>query len=422
MHRITHIATCGVWVLVGFVLAALAGCGGGSAKDDGNNDDPGGGGEPPAKVDDGGNPVQPGQPGGGAEEKPKSRESVTPKERARLELAVRTFKDHLVLNDPGGFEESFLDVKSLKSVVTRGRGDDAWKAMLARAGGDEVEYRKVYRGGIRKLFEDLREPGGACHLSQDELGRIRKGATPPVLYLADTFARPAGRNIVVTLSGLPGEDGMVGLLRLRAMPHHNQRKWFFQGDEQLESVAANLVSERERLSDLLGRIVAAQKAFQEKAVVNRDQDGDGEFAFLFELAGIDPLRGTEEARFDAGLPRALREVSMNGPALTGGYLIQVVLPGQTGPVVRYRYGDPEPQDLVDAREKAWVVVAWPVAEPLGKFLYMAGPSGQILVSKTPSGFFGLDKAPPLQTGFSEQGDALAAPGTCAGGVTWQRLQ
>ena len=91
---------------------------------------------------------------------------------------------------------------------------------------------------------------------------------------------------------------------------------------------------------------------------------------------------------------------------------------------------PEQGALTDAREKTWCAAAWPVSPELGAGLYFVGPSGKVLVSKSPSPYFGIEKAPPTGMGFVEAGEKaarcagtpLSAPGRDGAGIEWVELE
>ena len=409
------------------LLLAGAGCGNGAkdapspppVQDDGN--------EPPARKPPG---AVPGAQDGGGEGEGEGKSSITPHEMRRLEAAAEALKNKVFLNDPIEFANSFLQVRALKSIIESTKGKDAWKAMVKKAGRDELEFEKVYAKTLRDFFEDLRSPGGRCGLSEAEIRSIRNAGTPPDLLLADTFACTGERARVILLIGFRAKEDLVGVLRLRAMPHQNRRPWYYVGDERLDAVGAIHQGEAARAAEAMRTLAKAQEAFVTGKALDRDGDGKGEYAFLAELAGTREIRGTEGKIHDAGLPLLLGEVSTDhGLALSGGLLFRIYLPGRDGPVFGERGSAPEPAPLTDAREAGYCALAWPVAEGCGKGLYFMGPSGKILRARSPASFRGLHHAPPASIGFKEKagegsqgfGTPLDGPGTSGTGQEWEAL-
>jgi len=197
--------------------------------------------------------------------------SLLPRETERLKEALVSLKNGLMYNDPGAFEDGFSTAEALKSVVTDVKGKAAWAAMEKEAGGDFIEFKKAYRARIRALFDGLRLKGGSCRLDEAQWKAMAEAGRPAVMLFADTFANPLGRNYVVLLAGFPDKDGMAGLLRFRALPHQNIRKWYLAGGETLDSVARLTDKERESVREALLLIHAGQEAYRG----SRASDADG---------------------------------------------------------------------------------------------------------------------------------------------------
>lgn len=352
---------------------------------------------------------------------------LLPGERRGVVEALETFKNTVFLNDPEGFEQGFLTVRDLKSIVLDLRKKEGWNAMLAPHGGDELEFEKHYRRSIRDFYDDLHPGGDRLGLSEAAFKAVKNSATPPALLLAQTFRFAGDRSRVVVLGGFYDGDALVGLLRLRAMPHQNRRPWLLVGDERLEAVDDLRAGESERVGGALRVLAAAQEGFRKAVSVDRDGDGKGECGFLAELAGVAELRGGQGARVTPDLPMQLREVAGDGTALTGGFLLRLFLPGAAGPVSEERLGAPEPASLTDLRETSWCALAWPAAKGCGAGLYLVGPRGVVLRAEGDTAFAGFAHAPPAAAAFGpgeegSWGPLLDQGGTSGTGVLWKPLE
>lgn len=367
-------------------------------------------------ADAGGHPGEVGEPEKGGEGAGSS-DSVTKGERKRLNQALGALKNNVLLGDPDGFRQSFLDVVSLRSIITATKGPEAWQARLREAGAeDDLDFEKAYGDRLERLYEGLRIPGERCELTQERIMALR-GAGDPDILLADTFASGLGRNFVVVQAALRLDETVVGLLRLRSIPHKNQLKWYFHGDERIASMERLASSESERLNACLKALVRAQKAFCDAAAADVDGDGRGEFAFLPELAGLEDARGADEPYAADELPPLLREVSVRHFALVDTHLVRVFLPGPEGWLQARREGFPEAASVTDARESMWCAVAWPLAEGVGDRIYFVGPSGTVLRSAEPASARGPGQAPPAAIGLAD-GRPLEEPGTSGSGFVW----
>jgi len=423
----TRPAVGGATVLLALGLAFTASFLGSCGPRGGDGGNPGAGAKGTGSAGDkkGAAPSDGGQEQGKAEEEEggarTDRPSLLPRETERLQEALNALKNHLLYGDPKGFEEGFTPVESLKSVITDVKGKAAWEAMVKAAGGDEIEYKKAYRARIKDLYEGLRKHG---------IRAIRDAGLPASMLFAETFANPLGRNVVVLLAGFPDAKGLAGVLRIRALPHQNIRKWYLTGEETLESAADLETGESAGIAEALGAIARAQEAYRAAAVSDGDGDGAGEYGFLEALAGVESETAPSGKSFESPLPPDLREVAVSGVALRGGHLIRLFLPGATAAAFRSRDGRADGVKAADAREKIWWALAWPAAEGFGRGLYFAGPSGTVLQSKAPSPYRGLAAAPPPAAGFREKGaqadrgmgTPLDAEGTSGAGIEWAPLK
>ncbi|MHC4923425.1 MAG: hypothetical protein ACYTG4_05015, partial [Planctomycetota bacterium] len=122
----------------------------------------------------------------------------------------------------------------------------------------------------------------------------------------------------------------------------------------------------------------AQDLIREAAIVDADEDGRGEYAFLLELSGeknprsFVPGRGTSgRRRAPATLPQFYLKVRADGEARLTGYAYRLWLPGEADIEAGRRGGDGAGERLegdrlvptisVDARMAAshWCAYAWP---------------------------------------------------------------
>ncbi|GEM_PF-3136519 len=402
----------------------------------GDGDKPSPSGEGPASSGEGDNRTAtppPAGTGGGDEGDPAEggEEDVSgtlrPGEKRRLEEALEGLKNSLLYGDPDGFIQGYMSVGDLQSVIEATKGKDAWKERLEEAGGDALEFEKVYRNRLMALYEDLREPGGRCGLSAEAFQAIRSAAKPSRFLFADTFLNPLGRNFIVILGGLSGPEGLRGLIRLRSIPHRNRRKWYLHGDEKIESLPALERREAERIAGALAALQRAQEAFRKSCAVDRDGDGKGEYAFLTELAGLVAARGSEATHVAEGLPEAFLEVSVSGKVLYKTHLITLYLPWKGGYAVEDHPGVLEPSEVTDARETLWYAFAWPVARGCGHGLYFAGPSGPVLKRQGDSPFHGPGKAPAPRAagrpgGAPQWVRPLEGAGSSTTGVAWVAVE
>jgi hypothetical protein len=384
--------------------------------------------EPKTEGDDGKTPEQKQEglrPGEVKEEDPAggAKSSILPGVRRRLVSLTKGLQDSIFLNDPGGFEKSFWDVDSLKSIIVSMKDKAAWRAMLKKAGenADDIEFEKYYKKTLRALFDDLLAPGGKCGLSAEQRQAVARSGKPARMLFADTFKSAGERSRVIVLCGFFGSDRLEGIMRIRAMPHKNRRHWYYMGDERIDAVQAIAEGEAARVTESLTSLVEAQKAFMASKKLDRDDDGKGEYAFLNELAGTWQLRGSTDPMKPV-LAGPFLEVSENGMVLSGTHLFRIFLPGQDEPAFRDR-GALEPAPLTDARESGWCALAWPAAKGCGTGLYFVGPSGAVLRAKNPSPHVGLGGPPPAAAGFKGEaagwGTPLDGPGTSLGGIEWE---
>jgi hypothetical protein len=115
----------------------------------------------------------------------------------------------------------------------------------------------------------------------------------------------------------------------------------------------------------LRSLVTAQEQFRAEALVDLDGDTKGEYGTLGELAGTDPLRGSD--RTMATAPFIARMLGMRHEktafARKGGYLFVLYLPSKEHGTVVHPPGSggaPAVTADADGQEARWAVYAWPV--------------------------------------------------------------
>ena len=108
-------------------------------------------------------------------------------------------------------------------------------------------------------------------------------------------------------------------------------------------------------------LIEGQSRFQADRHVDEDGDGVGEFGWLGELSGIDPIRGSGKERQEAPYIAAVLGVKeTNGVSQKSGYCFRMFLPLANGLAVGEARG-PAALGAPDAnvRERRWCCYAWP---------------------------------------------------------------
>jgi hypothetical protein len=80
----------------------------------------------------------------------------------------------------------------------------------------------------------------------------------------------------------------------------------------------------------LRNVYSAQLEFRERALVDGDRDGKGEFGFFSELSGARFMRGTTETLTPPVLSTAFRYLDDDGIVHRSGYCFRIFLPGRDG--------------------------------------------------------------------------------------------
>lgn len=165
----------------------------------------------------------------------------------------------------------------------------------------------------------------------------------------------------------------------------------------------------------LRSIVAAQEASRSACDVDQDWDGQGEYAWLGELAAVQPLRGNRWGRRGAArIAERLGARTAAGIARSRGYCFAMYLPDPEGrwqpePVVAdgtVALAAPSAPEAADGQERAWICYAWPTSVPRwGPVCYAADQTGRIVAAT--ARYEGSDRVPSPEAALAADDDALA---------------
>jgi hypothetical protein len=182
----------------------------------------------------------------------------------------------------------------------------------------------------------------------------------------------------------------------------------------------------------LRSIIAAQEAFQEKAYIDVDKDGIGEFGYLAELSGRVPLRapkdGDQNKRAPAVLWKSLGTVNGNGYVKHSGYYFVMYIAGQNNmPCPEIKEGGCNETALrtwestpggVNPSEKLWCCYAWPISVgETGRNVFVCNQSGVVLQSDNEIQEYSGTVNPPFplaayqSLGRGDMTDSLSIQGT-----------
>jgi prepilin-type N-terminal cleavage/methylation domain-containing protein len=131
----------------------------------------------------------------------------------------------------------------------------------------------------------------------------------------------------------------------------------------------------------LRNLVTAQQTLHTMGVVDVDRDGAGEYAFLGEIAGRAPVRGTDLVLEPPSFSRAFGLIEQSR-AVRSGYFFQVFLPALDGRgVAEDPSGGKAMASAVDPdlAEIFWCAYAWPAnREPGNMQVFFANQEGEVL--------------------------------------------
>lgn len=160
----------------------------------------------------------------------------------------------------------------------------------------------------------------------------------------------------------------------------------------------------------LRTISTAQNAFKTRVLVDRDADGEGEFGYFGEMAGlVAPRGGVPQPISPIVLGESFRIVEEGGVSKSG-YLYRMSLPRQDGaPANEAATGGEDPANPSDreASEAVWVCYAWPkVLGSTGVRTFVVNEAGDILFTSNEGAnqaYSGFLHAPAADAAFTEPG-------------------
>ncbi len=144
--------------------------------------------------------------------------------------------------------------------------------------------------------------------------------------------------------------------------------------------------------------------------VDQDQDGEGEYGFLGELAGTSPCRGSGQA-FERSpyVPSSMGPAGGRGVAVRNGYCLVVYLPDGRGGGRFEADDDPYPE-AADAQETGYVAYAWPLDRSSGKAMFAIDSQG-LVHERRPSPCFGRGNPPAWDQAYEDSdGSGSFEPG------------
>lgn len=153
----------------------------------------------------------------------------------------------------------------------------------------------------------------------------------------------------------------------------------------------------------LKNISSGQSQLQASGAQDADGDGQGEYGFLGELAGVKPLRGSDALLVPPVLHSRFGAVR-DGRVEIGGYVIEMFLPAKDGGwVSEANRGAGGGEVDADAAEMVWLCYAWPVEHGwTGKRAFLVDYRGDILATTMPEELYSGRIAPKAgQSGHCE---------------------
>jgi prepilin-type N-terminal cleavage/methylation domain-containing protein len=160
----------------------------------------------------------------------------------------------------------------------------------------------------------------------------------------------------------------------------------------------------------LRAISTAQHTFKTRAIVDRDFDGDGEYGYLGEMAGVVPPRGGAADPIRPVILGASFRVIQEGSVNRTGYMFRVALPREDGaPAEEAPDGGEDPANPCshDIAESAWVCYAWPkIFGATGARVFVVNEAGDILSSNNEGDqqrYSGLAHPPPSDAAYTVDG-------------------
>jgi hypothetical protein len=207
------------------------------------------------------------------------------------------------------------------------------------------------------------------------------------------------------------------------------------GHSTVDDAARKRIEGNERrVVAMLRSIAIAQRQFRDSAQVDQDSDGKGEFGWLGELAGRQPIRGRGNPTKSPFVAGVLGSKDGRGRATDSGYHYRVYLPTSG------ERAQPEGVDAAtvvardsDAQELRWCCYAWPESRGAsGLRAFYVDQRGVLLTtdaSRAP--YSGSEREPPVDAALAAKagtnaniegelaGEAVGGP--ARDGNTWSAI-
>ena len=198
----------------------------------------------------------------------------------------------------------------------------------------------------------------------------------------------------------------MALVRSRALLRRRRRRlgvalvlvsaaaYLVMGIVQPNFKAAGLNSNESAAIATLKNISSAQSQMQASGSIDVNGNGQGEYAFFAEMAGISPLRGSKSPLAQPVLSEKFGNV-VGGRVQRGGYWYQMFLPQiKGGWTTELPAGGGGPEVNAGASEVSWMCYAWPV-EPgkTGNRSFFISQYGDVLATNMANEVYGGGNAP-----------------------------
>lgn len=148
-------------------------------------------------------------------------------------------------------------------------------------------------------------------------------------------------------------------------------------------LSSRLVANESAAIQTMRAISTAQLQFQTSAFLDRNYDGNSEYATLRELAGLEPLRGSGAALNVGLLSKSAAILDATGTVTLKGYRFRLFLPAADGAGV-VATSDNGAQIDAAMSNRFWTCVAWPLVEgKTGNRTFFVNQQGTVLGSREP---------------------------------------
>jgi hypothetical protein len=158
----------------------------------------------------------------------------------------------------------------------------------------------------------------------------------------------------------------------------------------------------------LRTVAAAQTQAQCLAVIDTDEDGQGEYAYLRELTGAAKARQPGDGIKFPLLGSGLKRLGPGGGVSADGYNFRVFLPGAGGTMLGAETADGEVS--ADGAETRWVCYAWPVRHGVtGRRTFVIDQDGRILATEAKDGWGSTGPDALAAYEVTESGEPMVGP-------------